>query len=370
MARVLKWRLGAATLSTIAACAAAGSAFAGVPLCKPDDRVDAPPNNLAWPEPLGLVDNRADDPPGLDLVDLRGRPPGSHETLQWGDVRWREPSIGCAWVSQTLDFWPNPDTMHGPWPTIVYFHPNGVNSHVEPGSKIYDNVVQVALANGFNFVSVEFRHPVVDQYLAVIDPDGQVPKHDVAEAIQYLRRNAGELNISANNLFAFGFSRGSLALWQALQPDVRGARPDAPSTAVSAFVGYQAPTTFQCGQYADLFVVDAQDAMLECEAENPAWPQFDSAIDAVTSQSVPVRLQYALGFELVWRTKNEIHKRPLHYIERFYKPEHYPDFGIALCNRYADVGNPGCVRPIPYVDFKDQFVGWLPFVTPLLKPDF
>ena len=295
------------------------------------------------------------------------------QTYQWGSASWKEPAWGCRLVSQTFDFWPatggDPNANH---PTIVYFHPDAAGSHVQTSMPLYANVVLPATTAGFNFVSVEFRHPVIDQYLAT-SLGGQVPHIDTGLAIQYLRAHAKTLGISSNNIFAFGYSRGSLSLWQALQPDLGGGTTGKPSSHVSGFFGYQAQTTYQCDQYGQLFLdpndVTTPEYIGNCKATNPYWQQFGSALDAVSADSPPVKLQYQQGLELRTGTQRVIQQVSAPWLVANYEVEHYPDFGIALYDAYLAHGNTHIEYPTPYVPPQQQFVGWQAFVTPLLKPD-
>ncbi len=293
-------------------------------------------------------------------------------TYKWGAVRWQEPALGCATVGQTFDFWPatggDPNANH---PTIVYFHPNGATSHPKTDNPVYLNVIAPATAAGYNVVSAEFRHPVIDQYLAAQN-GGKVFQNDTGLVIQYLRNNAAKFKISKNNIFAFGYSRGTLSLWQSLQPDMGGSNGKA-SSLVSAVMGYQAQTTYRCDQYASLFLdpLDPGTAseVASCEADNPRWKQYTSAIDSVSVNSPPIMLQYQDGFELQVNSKTAIHPVTYAYLDANYQVEHYPDFGIALYDAYQRVGNPRMAYPQAHVSYDQQFVGWQAFIAPLVKPD-
>lgn len=294
-------------------------------------------------------------------------------TFQWGALTWLEPALHCGQVGQTFDYWPaTGGTQAANHPTIVYFHPNGATSHVKAGSPLYENVVLPATTAGYNVVSVEFRHPVIDQYLAAVE-GGKVPAQDTGLVIQFLRTHAAALRISQDNLFAFGYSRGSLALWQQLQPDLGGGSTGRPSSKVSAFVGYQAQTTYRCDEYGALFLDPADPGtaptIATCDTDNPYEAQFGSAVDAVTANSLPVKLQYQLGFELQPGSETDI--LPITATDLFanFEAEHYPDYGIALYDAYLRAGNARMAYPEQDVPETQQFVGWQAFITPLLQPD-
>lgn len=153
----------------------------------------------------------------------------------------------------------------------------------------------MARSENFHFVSVEFRHPVADQYLADSAPN-TVPHTDVGLFIQFLRQNAAKFKIDKRNIFAFGRSRGSLALWQGLQPDMGSGNT---SSKTSGFVGYEAQTSYQCQKFADYFLIPGADTIqyvTQCQSptHNKYDPQFRNALDAITpTTTLPVMLQYS-----------------------------------------------------------------------------
>jgi hypothetical protein len=362
-------------LSSWSAIAAAGTPSNQTLSCAASAVHNVTPNNI----PPGALAPAANDSvvhvlPAQDSADARNAVAAAGPaTYQWGAATWLEPSIHCASMSQVLEFWPaTGGDANANHPTIVYFHPNGTTYRVWPGSTLYNNVVLPATTAGFNFVSVEFRHPVIDQYLAPQN-GGRVPQRDTGLAIQYLRAHAATLKVSTNNLFAFGYSRGSLALWQALQPDLGGGTTGRPSSLVSAFVGYQAQTTYQCDQYGTLFLQPDDPStpayVQACKDQNPYWQQFTSAIDGVTKNSLPVKLQYQLDFELATNSHMKIQRVTAPWLMANYEPVHYPDFGIALYDAYTAAGNTRMAYPQNLVPETQQFVGWQAFITPLVKPD-
>jgi acetyl esterase/lipase len=312
--------------------------------------------------------------PSLDAVPRRDTVASADPvTYEWGPATWLEPSMDCASMSQVLEFWSATGGDLGtPRPTIVYFHPSGTTYRVWRDSVLYANLVLPATAAGYNFVSAEFRHPVADQYLAPKNK-GRLYQHDAGLAIQYLRAHAAALAISTNNVFAFGYSRGSLALWEALQPDLGGGTTGQPSSRVSAFVGYQAQSTYKCQQFSRLFLLPDDPLtpvyVQDCKNQNPQWSQFRSAIDSVTADSVPVRLQYEQAFNLVAGSTVRIQRVSPPWLTANYDAVHYPDFGIALYNAYRRAGNTRIEYPQDLVPQGLQFVGWQAFIQPLVQPD-
>ncbi|MFZ5548853.1 MAG: alpha/beta hydrolase [Pseudomonadota bacterium] len=331
-------------------------------------------NNLA-PVPMGLVNNLADEPEGTPLpeqgvVSVATNPVdinGVHTNIVWGPERWKEPTRNCKGSRQVFDFLPALPLDTAPpeavFPTVVYFHPNGLNHHWEPGSDLDRQLAQVAHANGFHFISMEFRHPVPDQYLAGYPPGTPVPHTDVKAALLKLRSKATTMKIDVNRMYAFGHSRGTLALWQAVQGDSVGL--------VKAVVGYQAQTTYQCQEFADLFMVpgNATDAdVAKCQQDSPYHAQFGSAISSVNSQvAVRVMLQYKDKFYLQSDAPNETRIKPITVAELKQRDRlHYPNFGMAFYNAMILKAQAGLMsRPSDLIPEERQFEGWLTFVQNL-----
>lgn len=178
---------------------------------------------------------------------------GVFTNIKWSPAAtWNEPTRWCVETRHVFDALPakdyDPYAADGKtFPVIVYFHENGATQAWETGSDIDRNVATVARNENFHFVSVEFRHPVADQYLAD-SPPYTVPHTDVGLFIQFLRKNAAKFKIDKRNIFAFGRSRGSLALWQGLQADMGSGDT---SSKISGFVGYEAQTSYQCQTFSD-----------------------------------------------------------------------------------------------------------------------
>jgi acetyl esterase/lipase len=291
--------------TAIACLYIAGAAFAEEPhppYCEPTQDPGIAENNVsAIPE--GHVNNTLQDPPGLPMPteeltpENTVDPSGAYKSYKWSEARWQEPSLQCMWVGHEFVFVPAVDYRSKPaHPTIVYFHPNTLKHTFEKNSPISNNVAKVAVAAGFNFISVEYRHPVTDQYLAYYN-NNKIHHQDVGLFMQFLRGNAAKMRISKNNIFSFGYSRGSLALWQALQPDMGGGNTGKPSSLVSAFVGYQAQSTYQCKEYGIRFLdplhQGTEPSIQMCEETNWWHPQFGSALfDLNPLSAIPVRLQY------------------------------------------------------------------------------
>jgi hypothetical protein len=344
-------------------------------------------NNIADPVPEGRIDNAAPAAVGNPFppTGYVGSTPspatdnrGIFYNLLWGQEFWEEPTRGCALTYQVFDFQPakdyNPKVDDGKtFPVMVYFHPNGEVHGWETNSRIDLNVAQLAKALNYHFISVEFRHPVADQYLQEDPPPNFIPHTDVGVFIQFLRQKAGQMKADRRNIFAFGRSRGALALWQGLQPDMGGGNT---SSALNGFIGYQAQTSYQCDIFADLYLSgDTTGWKNDCKSpmNNRFDALFKNAIDSVLPDGVrlPVMLQYQHAFKLEDGSNTQIRKiTPAAFMalppnERL----HYANFGMALYNRYVTSGLSNLMDvPQQSVQEWNQFVGWQDFVLKWKTP--
>jgi len=258
-------------------------------------------------------------------------PAGAHgNKLCWGDQTWFSKGSHPELREQTFDFYASP---RGPTaPLIVYFHPDGVTSHIAPGSGADIGLLRPALKAGAAFASVEYRHPVDDDEYPNASGDPRVPHWDAARATQFLRANAEALGFDRRQVFFVGHSRGGLSIWTALQPDMADTGSADPvareSTRVLALFEYQGATTYRDREFADLFVVKRDRAELEdsYEAEHPNWSQFGSAIDSVDAAAPPIKLRY--------RDSDPGRPITLDRMQSKYSVDHYPGQGPALCDAY------------------------------------
>ncbi|MGO1003665.1 alpha/beta hydrolase [Lysobacter sp. CA196] len=253
--------------------------------------------------------------------------------LCYGAEVWPEPTLGGRTLEQQFDFYRAPSTA--PTSLIVWAHPNGMSKALPEDSPMYQALVVPALRAGFSFASIEFRHPVTNEALPNSDSDPRVPHYDLAYALQFIRANAEALNIDKRNVFLVGQSRGTLAVWTALQDDMRD--PDSPdpvarqSTRVNAVYAVNAQTTYSGAEFARRFLIQDDRARFTAafNRQHPKHEQFGSAIGSVNAgvkPDPPVRLIYdsqEVGRLLSLQEMNQ------------HDPIHYPDFGPALCGAYA-----------------------------------
>jgi acetyl esterase/lipase len=277
--------------------------------------------------------------------------------LCWGDQTWSEVTLGGAELSQVFDYYPSARSRHAP--LIVWFHPDGERHHVDKGSVIDVALLRPALEAGYAFASVEFRHPVIDDYVWNTPNDPRVPHWDVSRATQFLRANAEALGFDRHQVFFVGQSRGALSLWTAEQPDL--ADPGSPdpvarqsSRALAAWE-YQAQTTYRVQEYTTMFLVprDRLSVDIVWTTLHPKSPEFGSTIDSVAADAPPVVLRYQDGYVDHLVTTQEMRAD--------YDPIHYPDFGPPLCEAYATVGAPAPCRVTFDVPEAHAFDGVLAF---------
>lgn len=274
---------------------------------------------------------------GCTPVALTPETPG--KDICYGTATWREPTLGGIWLQQRFDFYRAPGaSATTPAPLIVWAHPNGASKSIASGSGADNALLKPALAAGFAFASVEFRHPVVNENEADSATHPGVPHYDLARALQFIRANASALGIDRRNVFVVGGSRGTLSLWTVLQNDM--AIPTSPdpvarqSTRANAVFAYNAQTTYDGREFADLFLVPEDRAVAKAawRLEHPKYAQFGSALRSVSAGALPdppVMLRYDQPFVRRLVTLEAL----LAMVE-----VHYPDYGLALCAAYAQAG--------------------------------
>lgn len=263
----------------------------------------------------------------VDLV-----PPVDGHDICYGTASWSEPTLGGAQLVQTFDLIrPAASASSVPLPLVVWAHPNGMSKALPVSSAMYKALVPPALAAGFAFASIEFRHPVVNEEPLTQDP---VPHLDIARALQFIRANARALGVDPRNIFVVGQSRGTLALWTAVQDDMANPnsadRIEQQSTRVNAAWMANAQTTYDGHEFADLFVVPRDRPAFEAifDREHPKHGQFGSAIKSVNAGAQadpPVVLRYDSAVVPRLLTLEEL---------AGYDIVHYPNFGVALCSAY------------------------------------
>jgi hypothetical protein len=264
--------------------------------------------------------NRIVTPTATTLASLE---PYRTSATSFGDVPWGPYSwVESGSKTQDMDINIPSGTAPGPgWPVIMYFHPNGSTKDI-----VFSEHVALkadALAKGFAFISSEFRHPYVNVSLGA-------PHTDAGLAIQFARSLAAALNLDTSNFFGVTQSRGTLALWQALQAD--RANPGGPtwasrqSSLLKGIWSYQGQTTYSTTQMANLFIIPGdRTAFLTA---NPDDVRFGSALDSVAAASA-----WAPHLVMLHRDTYHVGLVPAASFD-----EHWPGFGAEMDIRYASAG--------------------------------
>ncbi len=230
-----------------------------------------------------------------------------YRNVPWGTVDWFEPEVRKV-LTQDLDFFPV-SRDQAPTPVIVYAHAAMTTKFISPNQGVYLSLVQPARAAGMSVISVEYRHPVKDDYIV------PAPHDDITEAMRWVRQNAEALHLDTNNVFLLGHSRGTLALWTALRyqadPEVR----------VNAVYGYNAQTTYRGEEMAARFLIESDRAgfVADYDTRHPQHDLFGSALDESGLANPPILLHYEQPF---YRT----------LVPAAVFTEHHPDFGLAMCH--------------------------------------
>jgi acetyl esterase/lipase len=230
-----------------------------------------------------------------------------YRNLVWGSAEWFEPEVRKV-LKQDLDLFPV-SRDQAPTPVIVYAHAAMTTKYISPMTGPYLSLVQPARAAGMSVVSVEYRHPVKDEYIV------PAPHDDITQAMRWIHKHAIELHLDMNNVFLLGHSRGTLALWTALRyqndPEVR----------VNALYCYNAQSTYRGDEMATHFLIESDRAgfVADYEALHPQHALFGSALAESSVADPPMLLHHSDPFYRRLVTASEF-------------TEHHPDFGLAMCS--------------------------------------
>lgn len=253
--------------------------------------------------------------------------------IPYGPSSWAEPTLGGTVLYQALDIEVPAGSPPGSgWPVVMYYHANGGTKTV-PGSGVLATAKAAILAEGFAFVGVEFRHPVVNV------AEG-APHQDVGFATQYVRAMADAFDLDTNNIYALCHSRGSLALWQGLQADMLNAGASTYAGRQSSYIqgiwAYNPQTTYDTEEFADLFVTPGAETTAFLAA-NPNDARWGSAItSAATAPNYPL---------LAIHTETAYYGTPQDAATA--DDVHYPDMVSALRDAYIAAGQGAKVADMP-----------------------
>lgn len=241
---------------------------------------------------LVLIEPPALDAPTLESIEAYRTSATSWAGIPYGAASWPEPGMGTLY--QVVDIaLPTGTAPAGGWPVVVYFHANSATRAISPGSNLDTLFKQPLLAMGYAVAAVEFRHPVTNV-------NQGAPHTDAGLSLQFIRSLHQALNLDRARVHAFCRSRGSLALWQALQADMlNGSAPTyagRQSSLLKSLWIIQGQIAYSTARFAELYIVPAdRAALLAANPDNPAWK---NAYDGVaTASTLP---PIAMVHELPW----------------------------------------------------------------------
>lgn len=240
-------------------------------------------------------------------------------------------------------------------PLVVWAHPNETTKEVGPRSPLAIEVAVPLLEEGTIFASIEFRHPA-----NASTPDA--PRTDLADAIQFLRCQAADIGIDPERVAAIGRSRGTLAVWTAVQDDIADPSSDDPvareSSRVRGVYAINAQTSYWGEWIADAFFdEDSQPLVLAS-----IGPENDGhAVGDVTADDPPIEIVYDAPLESL-----PIAARDCRTLGGTIDCLHLPNFGDALCAAYAAAGAGGRCHATYDVADEDLYEGALPFLRSVL----
>jgi acetyl esterase/lipase len=244
--------------------------------------------------------------------------------VPYGDrATWVE---GGMTLTQAIDLFV-PRSPAADAPLVFWAHPNGSTKDFGAAGPLATDVALPLLSDGMLFASVEFRHPANDA-----TPDA--PPTDLADAVQFLRCHADTLGFDRERVAAIARSRGTLAIWTALQNDLADPESDDPlrrqSTRLRGVYAISAQTSYWGEWIASTFFDEASQPLVLAQLgpENRGHAVGDASAD-----DPPVHIEYDSPLaELPLRaTDCRSAGGDLDCV-------HLPNFGDELCDAYTAAG--------------------------------
>jgi hypothetical protein len=134
------------------------------------------------------------------------------------------------------------------------------------------------------------------------------------------------------------------------------------STRANAVFAYNAQTTYDGREFADLFLVEAERPAFKAvwQAQHPKYAQFGSSIQSASADDPPVMLRYDQAFVGRLVTQQEL---------AGVDSVHYPDYGLAICAAYriAGIGTRCTVEADPRFDGGAGYEGYVAFFRQHLR---
>lgn len=305
------------------------------------------------------------------------------EATSWMEKNTHGP--GNVSLIQRFDYYrPATAALSQPLPLVIWAHPSGQTEAIPAGETRFKQLVEPAIAQGFAFMSIEFRHPVGSQLKPPATPNLDIPNTDVARAVQWARAWAGDLGVDPKNVFLIGQSRGTLGLLTALAPDQADNTSPVPylqqSSRVNAVYAAQAQTSYEKDQIRKTFI--HPDDWQKFTNQYPDFHQPGSAIFAMSTDDPPVAMRYERApTDPALKTVIPLHLAnddgSCSDLQNGCFDEHHPNFGLKLALAFkASYVNAGQKPPASKFDiaynvpeqyyFVDQLTG-KPYVCFFVK---
>jgi hypothetical protein len=301
------------------------------------------------PDEVGVSKVVGVQPPGIDEFDSYKLSATQWRNVPWGPESWVEPGgLGTLYQRLDLDL-PAGTAPAGGWPLVIWFHANGSTKTV-PGSGALFNAKASAMAAGFAFAAVEFRHPVVNV------GEG-APHTDTGLAIQYLRAMATAMQLDKTQFFGLAKSRGSLCLWQSLQADMANSTADTwegrQSSLLKGIWTHAAQSTYSTTEFANRFILAGERAAFL--VANPDDVRWGSALQSIPTAPQPpyVTILHADAHPTGLVHANEV-------------DEHYSGFGSAFRDDYTANGLGALVTADDLISDANAYIGATAWFTSLL----
>lgn len=269
------------------------------------------------------------NPPTLNDISQYQISPTVWGNIPYGPKSWKEVTLNNKMLYQVFDIripegTPPPDG----WPIMFYYHPNGLSKFIKAGSFIDLKVVQPCLKAGIAVVSVEFRHPVTNK--AVLGDAYLEAYNDPGLAIQAAKSLHVALNLDINRIGIVAKSRGSLALFANLLPDLANSSAITYAGTLSSRATHvwinKGQSIHQTEPAAQLFVVP-EDYDQFIDAMPPNDPLLLNQIDLVQTPDASVP-----KLHLVSQYEYYVDKQPAAIV--LDNPLHYPDMMRVLAEAY------------------------------------
>lgn len=263
---------------------------------------------------------------------------------------WNEPSTRAN-VKQAIDLYvPKGTSPSGA--LVLWAHANGDDKTMSTSGALTTRVALPLLQAGTAFASVEFRHPAVNQAV-------QAPRTDISDAVQFLRCQAATLHFTPDRLAAIGRSRGTLAVWTAVQNDAADPQSTDPvkrqSTRLRGVWAMAAQTSYWGQWIGETFITDTSRQLFFAFF---GTTNYGHAIGDVTPDDPPVRVVYEDPLQVVPFAATRCQQIDC---------VHLPNFGDQLCKSYADAGIPDrCTST--YSLSPSAMYDAVPFLNSVLQP--